>query len=386
VFGVYRDFLALPGVRMQASAGLLAQVTQQVAPIGMVLVVHDAVGSLALAGFAVAGFSLGVGIARPLQGRLIDRRGPRAVLVGAGLMHTLALVAVVGSVRMHAPPWTVVALAVATGVGLPPVSVAMRVEWGQYVAPDRRSATYSLVFLVQELAILCGPVGFAALVALASPDVALAATAVVAGAGSVALGHVMRASAPNDDERARGGALRDPGMRLLLGVVLLLGGVFGTLEVGIPAFAALRGVPALSGVLVAMLSIGGIVGAIWYGARKWTLSAAVRLVFLLLAVGVALAPLAAVRQPVLVAVSLLAAGLVLNPALTTTSLLVDDLATAAPAEAFGWMSTAIGVGGAAGGAAAGMVAQHAGLTQSLMLPMAFAVLAAALATRLRRTS
>lgn len=54
--------------------------------------------------------------------------------------------------------------------------------------------------------------------------------------------------------------------------------------------------------------------------------------------------------------ALFAAGLALTPALTTSSLLVDVYAPDAQAEAFGWVSTAIGTGGATGAAVAGVAA------------------------------
>jgi hypothetical protein len=65
----------------QAVLGFVAQVTQSVVSIGTVLVVAGATGSLARAGVAAAFFSVGAGMARPVQGRLIDRRGPRSSLL-----------------------------------------------------------------------------------------------------------------------------------------------------------------------------------------------------------------------------------------------------------------------------------------------------------------
>lgn len=46
----HRTPLGLPGVPAQAVLGFLAQLTQQVAPVGTVLVVQGASGSLTLAG------------------------------------------------------------------------------------------------------------------------------------------------------------------------------------------------------------------------------------------------------------------------------------------------------------------------------------------------
>ncbi|MFD0469564.1 MFS transporter [Nonomuraea thailandensis] len=149
-------------------------------------------------------------------------------------------------------------------------------------------------------------------------------------------------------------------MLVLMAVVLLHGGTFGALQVGLPALAAARGVPAATGLLVAALSLGGIAGAIAYGARSWRSPAQVRLVGLMLLLGLALAPLVPAGPLPVFCVVLFAGGLVLNPALTTSSLLVDEYAPTAQAEAFGWISTGLGIGGAAGSAVAGVVGERFG--------------------------
>ena len=57
---------------------------------------------------------------------------------------------------------------------------------------------------------------------------------------------------------------------------------------------------------------------------------------------------------------LLLAGAALNPIVTTVALLVEDHAGAAAAEAFGWQSTSLALGAAAGNALSGPLAQHHG--------------------------
>ncbi|RBQ19609.1 hypothetical protein DP939_12745 [Spongiactinospora rosea] len=374
-----RAFLRLPGVAPQAVCGLLAQVTQQVGPIGVVLVVKESTGSLALGGLAAAAISAGAGLARPVQGRIIDRRGVGGVLVVTALLHLGALLGLVFLAARGAPGWLLVGLALAAGVGLPPVSVSMRMDWGARIGPEGRTAAYSLVFLVQELAILTGPLLFGALVAAASASVALGWVAALAGAGTLALARVLRSPRPAAHDEGRGRVLRLPGMPTLLGVVLLLGGAIGALEVGMPALASAQGRPAVAGVLVAMLSAGGIIGTVVYSARSWTSPPAVRLIWLLAWMGVALAPLALLDSLLPAGVLLLAAGLTLTPALTSTSLLVDELAPASRAEAFGWLSTAVAGGGAAGAAVAGGAGEQGGPPAIFALAALFALVGAALA-------
>ncbi|MFI6602259.1 MFS transporter [Nonomuraea sp. NPDC050536] len=375
---MYRDLLRRPGLAAQAMLGLAAQLTQQVAPVGTVLVVRDSTRSLALAGACAAAMSIGTGLARPVQGRLIDRRGARPVLVVTALAHVGALAGLVACAGVRAPGWVLAVLALVAGGNLPPISVSMRLEWGRQ--SEDRTGAYSLVFLVQELAILTGPLLFGVAVALASASLALGVVAVAAGVGTLAFSALSSRSEPGTRE-GRGRVFAHPGMRILLAVMVLLGGTIGALEVGLPALAAARGMPAATGLLVAALSLGGIAGAALYGMREWTVAPRTRLVVLMLAMGVATLPLVVLPWLPAFWAMLFVAGMALNPALTTTSLLVDELAPAAQAEAFGWMSTAASAGAAAGSGVAGVAGQQFGTMAPFLVGALFALAGAGLATR-----
>ncbi|MEU6714908.1 MFS transporter [Nonomuraea sp. NPDC046802] len=378
----YRRLFRLPGVPAQAVLGFLAQLTQQVAPVGIVLVVSYSGGSLALAGLVAAAFGVGAGMGRPVQGRFMDLRGTRPVLAFTALIHVAALVALVAGAG-NWPWWTIVALAWIAGLGLPPISVSMRIEWGRRMADEGRTTAYSLVYLVQELAMLVGPLLFGLLVAVASASLSLGAVAVAAGAGTVAFSRALRVSqAP----AARGRRRVSWGLRMvvLMVVVLLVGGTLGALQVGVPALASARGLPAATGLLVAALSLGGITGAAVYGGRSWGAGVEARLVGLLLMLGVVLAPLVLVEGWPLLWLGLFAGGTMFTPVLTTMSLLVDEIAPDAQAEAFGWVSTALGVGAAAGSGAAGVVGERFGPSAPFLAGAAFALMGAGLATILHK--
>ncbi|HEX4814754.1 MAG TPA: hypothetical protein VFV66_18595, partial [Nonomuraea sp.] len=156
------------------------------------------------------------------------------------------------------------------------------------------------------------------------------------------------------------------------------------MEVGVPALAVARDVPAATGVLVAALSLGGVAGAAAYGARRWRAAAETRLVVLMLALGVVLAPLVLIGPLPAFWAMLCCAGMLLNPPLTTASLLVDEYAPGARAEAFGWLSTAITVGGAAGSALAGVVGERWFTTAPFLAAAGFALLGGGVAAILVR--
>lgn len=357
-----RSVLNAPGARLQAVAGLVTQLTQGVTAIGIVLVIHQHHGSLALAGLVAGVESIAAGIARPPQGRLMDRRGVRVVMIVCGLVHAAALCGIVGLTMAGAPAGVLLALAVIAGLALPPVSTAMRVAWGATVATEDRTAAYSMVYLTQELSILSGPLLFSVLTAAASAAAGLTAIAVLSGVGAVAFAmsvgadHWQAVAGP----RERGGhVLAGAGMRCLLGAAVLLGAVIGALQVGVPTLAIAHGAPAATGLLIALLSVGGVIGAVTYGVRRWVSDPAARLIALMGVVAAAAALMITTPSLPVLGLLLLVAGLGINPALTTLSLLVDrEISGPTASEAFGWLSTGIAGGTGAGSAIAGALVQH----------------------------
>jgi predicted MFS family arabinose efflux permease len=385
----YRVLLRPPAVRWQALTGLLAQTTQGAGAIGIILVIRGQHGSLALAGAVVGAVSIAGGVARPAQGRFIDRRGPRGLMAATGVVHPAAVAGIVALSDAHAAGAVLVAVGVLAGASLPPVSTCMRVAWGTATAGGDRTSAYSLVYLTQELAILTGPLLLSAVVVAFNPSAALVSIAAVTCAGTLGFA----ASLPSELERSptspreRGGALlRAPGMRALIPTAGLVGAVIGAIEVGVPTFATAHHSPAASGLLIAILSLGGIAGAAIYGGRRWQLAPIGRLLVLLAALAVAAAIAIAAPGLIVLGAALALVGLPLNPSLTTISLLVDShVSTSSAAEAFGWLSTGIAGGTGLSSALAGAVSRPGHPRPAFVVAAIAAAGATLLAALARRT-
>jgi MFS family permease len=376
----YRVLLRATAVRWQAVGGLLAQTTQGAGAIGIILVIRGHHGSLAVAGAVVGASSIAGGVARPLQGRFIDRRGPRGLMAATGIVHPAAMIAIVALSDARAPGAALVALGVLAGGSLPPVSTCMRVVWGAATADGDRTSAYSLVYLTQELAILIGPLLLSAVVAVSDASVALVAVAAVTCVGTLGFAATLppdlgRGASPREH---RAFLLRAPVMRALLSAAGLVGAVIGAVEVGVPTFAIEHHAPAATGLLIALLSIGGIVGAAIYGARHWALAPTGRLLALLAALTVATALTIVAPGMIVLGVVLALLGLPLNPSLTTISLLVDwHVSASSAAEAFGWLSTGLAGGAGVSSAIAGAVS-HPGHPRPAFIVATVAALAATL--------
>ena len=329
--------------------------------MGIILIVHEKTGSLALAGGVLAALWIAAGVSRPVQGRLIDRRGPAAVMAACGIVHAAAIAGIVGLAALHAPGSLIVVAGALTGLTLPPVSAAMRVAWAEVAGSGERTAAYSLVYLVQEVAILAGPLILAGLIAAVSVSLALLVIAAVTAAGSLGFA----ASEPPAGTRsprpamAEQALLRIKTMQVLLMIAVLIGAMLGGIQVGATTFATARDAPAAAGLLIAAVSVGGIIGAAVYGSRRWRAAPAARLLLLLGWMTVALVLVSAADSLVVLAGFLILVGVALNPALSTLSLRVDQRVPARSAgEAFGWLSTGIAAGTGAGSALAAALAQH----------------------------
>lgn len=356
IASVYGDLLRVPVVRRQTLSSVVAQVTQTVA-VGIALVVHGATGSLAAGGVAAAAFALGVCVARPVQGRALDRRGVRPVLVGCALGHAAALCALaVAAPGGSAPALDVLALL--CGLSLPPISQAMRAEWGRSIEPAARSAAFSLATIAQELAVFGGPLLLAVVIAANSPRAAVAVLGLVACVGTIGFALSLPAAASDAEAADRPGRRVAGPLLALVAVSFLLGSALGAVQVSVAAVATEHTQPALAGLLIAVMSIGGLAGGLTYGAVRSGSAAAADLVGALVLLTAAAVVLALVGSVPATAALLFAVGLGLNPAITAITLQVRELGGGA--EGFGWLSAGTGSGTALGAALAGYAAQRAG--------------------------
>lgn len=376
---LYKPLLSNPRFRAQALAGFLAQLSQGGAVLALILLIQQARSSLGLAGAAAAGFAIGAAIARPIQGRLIDNRGPRNVLLVIAMFHTAALLALVPVGRSDLPGVVLVAVALIAGLGLPPVSQTQRIVWAE-LADEDRTTVFSVVTLLQEGSILFGPLLVGVLVGAASPSAALIAVAICSGVGLAWLGVLVPARPRVSEEERRGGPLLERGVRIVLVLELFFAAALGALEIGVPALASSEGHPSAAGFLLALTSAGGIAGALVYGGRRWRASPRSRLVLLLALSALGFGLLIPSEGLVLAGAVLLALGTVINPTLTTLIVLLDLASPRFAAEAFGWLSTSTAIGTGAGAALTGALAQHHGAGLAFAVAAAGCALAMLIAT------
>jgi MFS family permease len=330
--------------------------------LAVLLLVQDQDGSLGLAGALTALYGLATAFGQPLLGRWMDRRGQPWVLLGSAVASALGygLLAVAGI----DPLWAAVTAVLVAGFATPPLESGLRALWPMVLGPGQVQAAYALDAAAQEILFTVGPLLTVLIATTVSPEAAVVATGVLGVAGTL----VVVSSEPSRTWRGEAhtphwaGAVRSSGLRVLLGTFVFVGLALGVLNVAALAYADHEGSGTLSGVFMAAMSFGALIGGLFHGAWRWTGSPQRRMPWLMLGLTLGYLPLLTAPGPWLMIPLAVVSGLFLAPAIACSFSMVDDVAPQGTVtEAFAWVVAAFGLGGAFGSAAAGLVGEHAGV-------------------------
>jgi len=387
-FRRYLDFLRQPDVATLMVVALLSRMPIGMVGFAMLMFLREHLGSFTLAGSASGIFFLSMAISAPVQGRLIDRKGPRLPLIVTGIVQPFALCSVIGA-TLAGMPFTVVAIAVAvSGAFAQPITVLTRTIWRHRFdnEEDRRTA-FSLDAVLIEINFTAGPAIVALVLATFGSTVAfglaigVVVTSFVIYQVSPALSYFKREAAA---ERHLLGPLTEPRLWLLFIASFGLTASFGLIEVGYPGYGTYLGSPATAGLLLALNGMGSATGGAIFGGLRLKLPVERQFVA---AMGLMSIPLLmhlpVVDVPVLFAIVAFFAGMMIAPAIASQSVLVSRLAPAKYAtEAFTWSSTFIVMGIGAGMALGGTLIETIGIRSVFAVAAAFAFAMALLACAL----
>jgi MFS family permease len=386
----YRDFLRLPDVATMLVVALVTRMPIGTLSLSMLLHVRERAGSFAVAGAAVGAFMAAAAIIAPVVGRIADRRGPRSILIVTGTVFSLTLAVLLAAKPLQLSNAAMIVTAAVAGVFSPPITVLTRTMWRyRFDDASERTTAYSLDAVLIELAFTLGPMLVALLLAIATPAVAFAMSwcfctaSVPVFLASPALKYWRHEP---DAERHLLGPLTEPRLLVVYASTFLFTFSLGLLEVGYPGFATTLGMPALSGVLLGINSLGSAVGGLTYGIVHQNF-AVDRLAPRLLALMVLPLALQAITgSPWILCALAFVGGLLIAPVFTVFATLITTNAPSRYAtEAFTWSSTCIISGVGAGNALGGRLLETSGPAATFALSAAIALVAAlcAMGTRIR---
>jgi MFS family permease len=387
----YVEFIRQPDVGRLLLVALLARMPVGMVGFSMLMFLRESMGNFALAGSAVGINFVAIAAAAPIQGRLIDRHGPRRLLLVTGIVQPLSLLAILVSVKTHMPFAVVAVFAALAGFFASPITTLTRTLWRHRFdrEEDRRTA-FALDSVTIEINFTLGPALIAVILTTWNATMAFA----VAIASVVAAIFVFIASPAlryfkleTGVKRHLLGPLTEPRLWLVFIATFGLTVGFGFLEVGYPAYGTALAIPALGGVLLAVNSLGSAVGGAIYGGVQF--KASVERQFAA-ALGLMVVPFflhAVVPNTYLFAVVAFLAGALIAPSIAAQSVLVSRLAPSRYAtEAFTWSSTFIVSGIGAGMALGGAIVENVGVRHAFATGAAIVAAMAVLALGIRPQS
>lgn len=385
----YRRVLSAPHVARLWAVTTIARLPMGINGLAIVLAMRAETGSFAAAGVASGAHVLVVGISSPLQGRLLDRLGPRTAVPPLVAWHVVTLAAFV-ALLPSASVAVLVALAAVSGFGQPPWSAILRAMWPRLLGSESMVTTaFALDATLTEVVFVVGPLIVAAAVAVAAPQAALVAAIVLVTAGSALLvaSPAVRSWEPeHHDGRGWFGPLASPGLLTVVLATIPIGLSFGAFEIALPAFAEEHGAAGDAGILIALWAVGSAIGGLAYGAREWVRPMPQRWIALTAALWLLL--LAPVLSDSVLAMALLVipAGACIAPTLATGAQLMGTLAPPGMStEAYAWGSTAIVIGFASGSAIGGALVEASDWRAPVLLATAAAAVGAGVAVARRAT-
>lgn len=369
----YRSLLREPDIGAAVAASFVGRLPIGMAVLSILLFVQQSQQSFARAGIASALYVIGVGVAAPFVGRLIDRLGPRRLLRISAVVYPLALGLLIHAVQSGASDLIVGAASFCAGAVVPPIPTTIRALLRRLLRePEHLQTAYSLDSVLMEMVFILGPGIVSVFTALVWPAGAVMCTAALGliGAWVFASAPAVRAWLPEKGAHrpSRLDVLTTPGLPSVLAVTVFFSLGFGLFEVSVTAIASRAGTPAAAGVILALTSLGSAAGALVYGSRSWSWSVQAQYRAALAAMAIGLLVLAPIEHLVVFALVSIVAGVPMSTVLASQSVLIAGIAPRASlAECFTWSSTSLLVGVSAGIAVGGLMLEFGSPTQVLLV-------------------
>jgi predicted MFS family arabinose efflux permease len=379
----YRALLDVRGGPAFSAAAFIARLPISMLGIAIVLLVSSGTGRYGLAGAVAAVSALAEALGQPFLSRYVDRYGQSRAVPPMVVLCVLSSAAFAWLATHAGAAWTLFVTAAVAGASFPNTGAFVRARWAHALSgtPGLQTA-FSLESTLDELIFVIGPplVTWVALAVGAAQ--ALLATVGLLVVGTTLLLVQRRTEPPPAGSTHIGGAsaLSVPGVRAVVFVMVMLGGVFGSFEVVTIAFAHQRGHPGATGVLLALNAAGSMIAGITYGLVHPTTPQSRQLVVLAGVVPLTVLSFPFVQSIPVMAVLSFVAGFVISPTLICAFGLIEQLAPAARlTEGLTLASTGIVLGVAVAAALSGRAVDLYGTPHAYVVTTVSGVLTAAAA-------
>jgi predicted MFS family arabinose efflux permease len=348
----------LPGVARLLVFATLARVPQTAAGVVLTLHVVTTLGlSYAAAGLVAATATVGLGLGGPWRGRAVDRVGLRRALVPSVVVATLAW-----GLAPFAGYAVLLVLAFTGGLLGIPIFGVTRQSLAVLAQGDLRRTAFSLDSIGTELSFMIGPTLGVLLATQFSTSVALwsvSALMLVSGTALIAFNPPTRSpgAGPEPGAPPEVGAPPDRSRWFSPNLIAVLAATAGATvvlagtDVALVAHLRAHGAVGLAGAVMAAWGAGSMIGGLVYGGLHRERSP----FLLLLGLALLTVPVGLAGGPVILMLTVLPAGLLCAPVITSTIEAVSRMVPeSVRGEALGWHGSALQVGSALGAPLAGV--------------------------------
>jgi MFS family permease len=355
----YAELFKNPGVATVLLAQLLARFPFGMQTITFAIHLEHIFGNYTVAGLAIAASTVGAAFSAPVLGRLVALYGIKVIVISC------SLISPIGFLLLAFAPLTegqAILTALALGLFVPPIGPAARAVYPTLVKSESvRNNLFSVDAILQEVIWIVGPVLTTILIATTNtvvPLVVMVFVQIIGGLWFALLPQVQGAPIPRSKKKM-GSVLRTPLVRIMIVVNLLFVGSFSALEIGAVAAVGDAG----AGFVLAMLSIGSVVGALAFGHRARSPMALTKQLGVVL-IGDLLIFFNA-KDPLWLGICLFISGIGVALAFATMSAIIaKSIPLEDTPEVYGWIGSGQNIGYGFGAALAGVLVDNLSSTAS----------------------
>ncbi|HEX8303916.1 MAG TPA: hypothetical protein VF612_03490 [Jatrophihabitans sp.] len=378
-FRSYRKVVRTPGMPAWTTIVLCQRLPVAMSPLALVYLGHLAADSYAVGAVLAGANAFAEAFTASVLGRRFDRKSARAEIrlvlgLQASMLLALAIPNLIDAGSL--PIWSMVLLAAGAGAISSGAHGGLRALLVRTVDPSVHHAALGLESSLTTLVWAVGP-GVVGLVALFAGEAwPLVVCAGIALHGILVAGELHEAPPAQDasGERVRIFRLSWPAAFQEGAVLMCVGAAY----TGLPELLDSLGTDGgVAGPVLAVFAVGGMIGGLIYGSRKWSGTYRTQTLVLVMAVAVLVGLAVVMPNAVLVIALMILSGLAGTPALVARAAgLQELLPESAWAAGFSSLYAAGGVGfGAAGLIVAGLL-EPVGIRAALIACVAIAAAAA----------
>lgn len=401
LFGGYAELLRMPHTARFSIGAVIACMPFPMVGMTITISVQHYYGSYTLAGALTAIQAIALALAGPLLGSLVDKFGQRQVSIPTIAIWIVAATALVSCITARVPEWILFCI-VPFMAAIPPWGAMSRKRWTTLLKGDndRTNTALSLSSIFDECMWVIGN-PLASTLAVISGVLSFSFTGVCVLVGAAMFLGERSTEPPSQTQLARAAGLSraqyreqiaeraaaiqgnaestaqsiwGPGLIALCVTWFSLGAFQSATGISIISFAKEQNVSQYTGFVFACFSFSSLIGAMVYGAKRWTIALWKRFYFCLAVVNVGISTFLFANHLWVIMIIYLLIGVCQAPTwINGNQLMLHLVPPTRFTEGMAWMGAMNAIGSSAGSAITGIFIDRMGSHGGFMVVTALAL-------------